>query len=173
MNGEGPSKDREKKNTDAGLPGLEFSRLISLERSLHWDTAKKFWSEKKDELGCSYNRYSVIEKGTAKASLDLAKKIIQALGVAEDSGLYAWVRDLMPDEKSRSYFPEPNSLDKVSRTPMMYIDENRLKLFNESEFAFQMAIYISMFTYRGVSEKELSENFQMNKLYQSQLNYEC
>ena len=58
------------------LPGLEFSRLISMERALRWETAKKFWTEKKDELGCSYNRYSVIEKGTAKASLDLAKKII-------------------------------------------------------------------------------------------------
>ena len=146
------------------LPGLEFSRLISMERALRWETAKKFWTEKKDELGCSYNRYSVIEKGTAKASLDLAKKIIQALGVAEDSGLYAWVRDLMPDEKSRSYFPEPNSFEKVSRTPLMYINEQKLKLFYENEFAFQMATYISMFTFRGVSEEELIQTFQMNKL---------
>ena len=115
------------------LPGLEFSRLISMERALRWESAKKFWTEKKDVLGCSYNRYSVIEKGTAKASLDLAKKIIQALGVAEDSGLYAWVRDLMPDEKSRSYFPEPNSFEKVSRTPLMYINEQKLKLLIKFE----------------------------------------
>lgn len=164
MNGEGPSKDRENKKTDAGLPGLEFSRLISLERSLHWDTAKKFWSEKKNELGCSYNRYSVIEKGTAKASLDLAKKIIGALKMPEDSGLYAWVRDLMPDEKNRSYFPEPNSFEKVSHTPLMFVDKYKLNLLNENEFAFQLFTYITMFTFRGVSEDELTKNFQMNKI---------
>ena len=146
------------------MPGLEFSRIISLERSLRWDTAKKFWAEKKDELGCSYNRYSVIEKGTARASLDLAKKIIQALDILEDSGLYAWVRDLMPDQRSRRYFSDPNFHGKIANTPVMYLSVDRMNLFRDEEFGLEMAAYISIFSFRGVSEDEIVEVFRMDRV---------
>ena len=141
----------------------EFSFFISLERSLRWETAKKFWSEKKEELGCSYNRYAVIEKGTAKASLDLAIRIIRALDITEDSGLFAWVRDLMPDEQTRGYFPDPNASDKIAKSPFLYLDNSRMTLFRKDKYAFKIAGYISIYTYRGVSEDELCKTFQMDK----------
>lgn len=143
--------------------GLDFSRLISMERSLRWPTAKMFWAEKKITLKCSYNRYAVIEKGTAKPSLDLARKIIAALGIEESSALHAWVRDLMPDEQCRNYFAEEDLKKSFSRTPLMHIDRARMELFAEHEFAFEMAAYISMHTYRGVSENELCQAFRMSK----------
>ena len=141
----------------------EFSFLISLERSLRWETAKKFWSEKKEELGCSYNRYAVIEKGTAKASLDLALRIIRALDITEDSGLFAWVRDLMPDEQTRGYFPDPNLSESFARTPLLFLNKAKTDLFRDEEYAFELAGYISMYTFRGVSEDELCTEFLMDK----------
>lgn len=163
-------QDNTKKNSgndeteSTGALSQDFSQLIFLERSLHWGTAKNFWSEKKEELGCSYNRYSVIENGTARASLDLALKIIRALGIKEDSGLFAWVRDMTTDEESRSYFADPNIETKISHFPVMYLDKAKTDLFRDEEFAFDLAGYITVHTYRGVSEDEICQVFKFDKV---------
>ena len=163
-------QDNSKKNSgddeseSTGALNQDFSHLIFLERSLRRDTAKKFWSEKKEELGCSYNRYSVIENGTARASLDLALKIIRALGIKEESGLFAWVRDMMTDEESRGYFADPNIETKISHFPVMYLDKAKTDLFRDEEFAFDLAGYITVHTYRGVSEDEICQVFKFDKV---------
>ena len=151
-------------NAESGVQaGQDFAALISMERSVRWPTAKKFWTEKKDQLNCSYNRYAVIEKGSARSGLDLARKIIAALGIDESAALHAWVRDLMPDESCRNYFAGPELAKSFAQTPVMPMDRGRLELFTDHEFSFEMAVYIFMYTKRGVFEEELSQVFRVSR----------
>ena len=161
--GESPQNKAFEESKASASVGKDFSRMISLKRSLRWPSAKKFWTEKKEELACSYNRYAVIEKGSARAGLDLAKRIIRALDIAGDSGLFAWVRDMMPDDQSRACFVDPAACENFARTPLLYLDRDRVRLFRDQEFAFEMAGYISMYTFRGVSEDELCKAFGLSK----------
>ena len=141
----------------------DFSRLITNERILKFDTAKSFWNECKDILGCTYNRYAVVERGTAKPSLDLAIRITAALEIDESIALYAWVRDLMPDNQRKSHFIDFHSAKNIASYKSAPINPDQAKLFKENPISNEIASYISAYSWRGVSETELIKVFLMSK----------
>ena len=144
-------------------PGFDFSKLIARERSTRWVTAKDFWNSKKELLCCTYNRYSVIEAGKAKPSLDLARRIIEALEIDESTALHAWVRDLMPDNLSKSYFIDLQSSLNTPTYRAIAITEEQSKSFRDCPLSNEIAVYISMYSGKGVTLKELALEFAMKK----------
>ena len=141
----------------------DFSKMITAERSVLWGTAKRFWEENKVLLNCSYNRYSSIERGTAKPSLELARKIITALKIDESTALHAWVRDLMPDKQAKAYFIDLQSSHNIPTYISKPITGDQSNLFRSDPLANEIASYISVYSWRGVSIKELASVFLMKR----------
>ena len=141
--------------------GGDFGKLIARERCRRWVTSKSFYSDMK--VSCSYARYTVIEKGGKPyASLDLARELIDKLKIEESKGLSAWVRDLMPNERTKKYFLDIDA-DDFSASPSILIEDKTLaKLFAQDAIFKEIAVYISMYSDRGVQLSEVVKEFSIS-----------
>ena len=145
--------------------GQEFAHLILNERLKRWRSAKTFWRDKKEILKISYNRYSVVESGSIRPSLNLALNIVEALEIDESTAIHAFVRDLMPTPQLKSHFIDLQSAQNIASFRALSITEEQSKLFKKSPVANEMASYISIHSDRGVSIKEIAEKFSMKIEY--------
>lgn len=131
--------------------------MIHRSRIRKYPTASEFYKSK--NLSCTYQRYVNIEKGY-RPSIKLALEIIEALSVDESSALYAWVRDLMPDEKRKGYFVDLGAQEEKLLSSIQ-ISQEHAELFADDPVYFELLGYISMYSHRRVSIKELSKTFKM------------
>lgn len=158
---------------------MNFSELIKRERAISFENAKDFHAQ--SGLSCAYSHYSLIEKGKAVPKIELAVEILSKLKIDERKGLYAWVRSSMPDEKTRSYFPDIEESPTVAETfssneISMILNRGQGNLLREDPVNWELILFINCTP--NVSKQAIAKEFnlslgvitdRLNKLYDNGL----
>ena len=142
---------------------MEFARLVREARQKDYKSARKFFSE--SNISCSYANYARIENG-ALPDTPLAIEILKYLNLNTRTGLYALVRDQMPDAETKAMFLEigdqpPRSSNQDSPVRSLVVNRMQTKLLKSDSIYWELVTYLSTFDgFKKFLDRELARIFK-------------
>ena len=142
---------------------MEFARLVREARQKENKSARNFFSNSK--ISCSYANYARIEKG-ALPDASLAVEILKYLKLNIRTGLYALVRDRMPDAETKAMFLEmkdrpPRSSNQESQSRSLVVNRMQKKLLESDPVYWELITYLSTFDgFRRFLDRDLARIFK-------------
>jgi len=82
----------------------ELSIVLKKLRSIKEQTATRFWSNNKKNLGVSYEAFKHYENGERIPSIEYLRRIAPLIGSEYRTLCHLWARAQMPDDESKSFF---------------------------------------------------------------------
>lgn len=143
---------------------MEFAKFVTEERQKHWKSARNFFEQA--GIDCSYFYYKKVENGHVP-EIKIAHAILKALNANMRKGLYAWVRDQMPDAQTRAMFVEmgdapPRSAKQTSPDQSLVVNRMQKKLIESDPVYWEIITYISTYhDFYKPDEKKLASEFRI------------
>lgn len=111
---------------------MEFHELIKKAREKRHATMRDFYEA--SDLPCTYFYYSKVEHGYVP-KVEIALKLLEALGIDKRRGLMAWAKSQMPSQETKSFFAEFGEED-LSVSPEKELSASDCLVINRSQAAF-------------------------------------
>ena len=126
---------------------MEFAKFVSEERQKKFKSARQFFEQA--GIDCSYFYYKKVENGHVP-EIKIAMAILKALNANTRKGLYAWVRDHMPDSQSKAMFVEiggdqHRSAKQTSPDQSLVINRMQKKLIESDPVYWEIVTYVSTY----------------------------